>query len=432
MLNTYCSSEENCERMHEPLEKNKKEVDKVSKYGILTQKRGTMIKKGDPENARLLNRSLILRELKKHGEVSRAELARSLDLSKMTISAIVTDLISEGFICESGEGNAMKQGGRKPRLLTLSGDHMYVLGVDVGLTNTTVAVANLKGQLLLKQKIPTRRNHSLKSIVEQIIELIDTLIKEFAVSKSEVLGVGLSIGGLLDKNQGYISFSPDFNWKDVYLGTMLEDTLGLPVVIDNCSRVMALGEKWYGNAVAAGNFFYVNVGYGIGSAIVIENKIYEKNSEFGHVYITKRDVVCDCGKTGCLESVSSGQAIEKAANRRLNNDDSDWLTARDVAAMALQGNEVAKQIFEDAGKYLGRALAIAANLFNPDKIIIGGGLSNAGDLLLVPLKQEFQIHCMDIIKDSTQIELSGLGIDGGVVGAVSLALDQYVFHSERL
>lgn len=391
-----------------------------------------MRKKGDPEHARLLNRSLILNQLKIQGKISRAELARTLNLSKMTISAIVTDLIDEGLICETGEGSAMKQGGRKPILLTLTVNKNYALGVDVGLTNMTVAIADLKGNLLFKQKVPTRRNHSLESILEQIIEMIDSVVKESGIERDALLGIGLSIGGLVDKDKGYISLSPDFNWKDVSLQKLIEKASGLPVVIDNCTRAMALGEMWYGNAIATGNFFYVNIGYGIGSAIVIKGQIYEKNSEFGHIPITKKEIHCDCGKLGCLEAVSSGQAIEKVANQTLPHNNGEWYSARDISVMAMQGDVTAKEIFNEAGKYLGRALSIAANLFNPDKVIIGGGISNAGDLLLSPLMEEFKIHSMEIIKDSTQVELSGLGIDSGILGAVSLALDKYVFHSERM
>ncbi len=388
--------------------------------------------KGDPENARLINRSLILKELRIKDMVSRADLARSINLSKMTISAIVSDLINEKLICETGVSDSMKQGGRKPILLTLCTIEKYVIAVDVGLTNTAVSIGNLKGDLIQKLRVLTRRNHDQESILEQITELVNNLIDDSGFNKSSFLGVGLSIGGLVEKQSGYISLSPDFNWKDVPLRSLLEETLKLPVIVDNCTRAMALGEKWHGSASNTDNFIFINIGFGIGSAIVIKNQIYEKNSEFGHVYITSKDVRCDCGKQGCLESVASGQAIERIANQKIKEKNGSWYSAKDVADLALKGDLEAKQIFQDAGKYLGRALSMVANLFNPDKIIIGGGVANSGELLLEPLIKEFRIHSMDIISDSTQLELSELGIDAGIVGAVSLALDKYVFHSERM
>jgi len=391
-----------------------------------------MTKKGNPENARKINTSLILIKLKEQGQISRAELARSLKLSKMTISSIVADLLEAGLVIEIGEGDSMKQGGRKPILLTLPEKSKFVLGIDVGLTNTAVAIGNLRGEFVYKLRVPTRRNHSQSSILEQIKELSASVIDESKVDRESILGVGLSIGGMVNKEVGYITESPDFNWRDVPLKTQLEDALKLPVVIDNCSRVMALGEKWYGKARGVDNFFFVNVGFGIGSAIVINNKIYEKNSEFGHIFITKKNVRCACGKIGCLESVSSGHAIERVANQILPERNGDWYSAREVAELAAADNSDAARIFQEAGKYLGRALAIVATLFNPDKVVIGGGVANSGELLLEPLMEEFRLHCMDIIRDSTKVELSGLGMDAGIVGAVSLALDQYVFHSERL
>ena len=388
--------------------------------------------KGDPENARLLNRSLILNQLKEEDAISRAELSRVLNLSKMTISAIVADLIAEGLICETGEGEAKKQGGRKPILLTLPINGRYVLGLDIGLTNTTFAIGNLKGELIQKYKVPTRRNHSLESILEQIKELVDQQLEVSGIQRDCVMGLGVSIGGLIKKREGYISLSPDFNWKDVAFKSMLEELLDLPIVIDNCTRAMALGEKWYGGGIHANNIFYVNVGHGIGSAIVCNRRIYENNSEFGHIHITKKDVRCDCGKFGCLEAVSSGQAIEKVSNHQLKKESNEWLTARDVAELGQKGNTEAITIFDDAGKYLGRALSIAANLFNPDKIIIAGGVSNAGSLLMKPVMEEFKKHTMDIIKDATKVEFTSLGMDAGVVGSITLALDEYVFHSNRL
>jgi len=388
--------------------------------------------KGDPENARLINRSLILNELRMNDMLSRADLARTLKLSKMTISSIVTDLINEQFICETGIGDSMKQGGRKPILLTLSTSELYVIGVDIGKTNTAVSLGNLKGKLIQSSRVPTRRNHDQESILGQISELVNDIIVKSGISRKSILGVGVSIGGLVNKKSGYISLSPDFNWKDVPLKDLLENVLELPVIVDNCSRVMALGEKWHGSASLVNNFFFINVGFGIGSAIVIKDQIYDKNSEFGHIFITVKDVRCDCGNYGCLESVASGQAIERIANEKLSGKQDNWYTAKDVAELALKGDMEAKKIFQDAGRYLGRALSMAANLFNPDKIIIGGGVSNSGEILLGPLKDEFDVHSMEIINDTTQIELSELGMDAGVIGAVSLALDNYIFHSDRI
>ena len=388
--------------------------------------------KGDPENARLLNRALILAELKKTSLLSRARLAELLNLSKMTVSAIVSDLIEENLIYEVGEGDSKSTGGRKPILLDLNETDRFVIGIDIGVTNTVVAIGNIKGKLLLRYRVPTRRNHIPKSIVSQIVELVKDLIHETKIDRSNIVGTGISIGGIIDKKKGNVVLSPDFNWKNIPLHSLLEAELGLPVVIDNCTRAMALGEKWYGNAKGIRNFFYVNIGYGIGSALVINHKIYDSNSEFGHITISNKEVKCDCGKLGCLEAVSSGHAIEKAAGKVFKAEKDKQLSAHEIATLAKSGNDEARKIFNESGKYLGRALAMVENLLNPEKIIIGGGISNSGDLLFEPLYRELKLYTMDVISESVIIEQTALGLDAGVIGAIALALDTYVFYSSRI
>jgi predicted NBD/HSP70 family sugar kinase len=389
-------------------------------------------KKGDPENARLINRTLILNKIRIKEQLSRADLARVLLLSKMTVSTIVTDLINEGLIIESGEGDSHSQGGRKSILLRLPNTGKHVLGVDVGNTNTVVALASINGIIRSTLRNPTRRNHTIASILEQIKEMIGEIIIKESIPLNNIIGIGVSIGGLVNKKNGIIVLSPDFNWENVRLQSLLEKELDLPVVVDNCTRVMALGENWGRDANRYKNMVYINVGYGIGSAIVMNGKIYDNNSEFGHIFITRKGVKCDCGKVGCLEALSSGHAIEKRANRKMSLSDNHWYTAEEVAGLAMEGNLEAKNVFIDAGRYLGRAIAIVANLFNPDKIIIGGGVSKAGKLLLNPIMKEYELHTMNVIIDSTQVQLSSHGMEAGIQGAIALALDQYVFHTERI
>jgi glucokinase len=273
----------------------------------------------------------------------------------------------------------------------------------------------------------------VESIADQSEELLLSLLKAADVPRERIVGTGVSVAGLVDKRTGYVKFSPDFNWRNVYFKQVLEDRLALPVVINNCTRVAALGEMWYGAARESNTFFFVNVGYGIGSAIVINRRLYEHNSEFGHINVTNREVKCDCGKFGCLEAVSSGHAIERDANREVGEaEDAEWTTARELAERAVDGDARARQIFEDAGKYLGRGIATVANLLSPELVILGGGVSNAGTLLMAPLMREFSRHTMEAIKEGISVEVASLGIDAGVIGAVALALDTFVFEQDTI
>ena len=391
-------------------------------------------RKGDPEQARKLNTCLILDRVRRHELISRADLSRALSISKMTASSIVSDLLERGLLAEQpAPAGASNSGGRPPVLLSLDTRKNLVVGIDVGTTSTALVLGNLKGETVGRVRVPTRRNRQVESIVDQIEELLPRLLNEADTPKERIVGIGVSVAGLVDKRAGHVKFSPDFNWRNTYFKQILEERLAVPVVINNCTRVAALGEMWYGAAKEASTFFYVNVGYGIGSAIVTNRRLYEHNSEFGHINVTNRDVKCDCGKFGCLEAVSSGHAIERDANSDvLQRAEGEWVTAKDLAEMAVAGDAGARGVFDDAGKYLGRGIATVANLLSPELVILGGGVSNAGNLLMEPLMEEFNRHTMEAIKDGIAVEVSSLGIDAGVIGAVALALDSFVFEQDTI
>lgn len=392
----------------------------------------SIMSKGDPTNARLINTALVLDQLRRQDLQSRTQIARELRLSKMTVSAIVNDLIDAGMIKESGQGDVRQGGGRKPILLTLNSSDRFVVGVDVGTTNMVVAIGNLKGELAAKQRVLTVQDHQVEQVLGQVVSLIEATVESAGVSRDQIFGIGLSVAGLVNKQAGLIELSPDLNWRNVSIRKLLKERTGLDVVVDNCTRAMTLAERWYGTGKDVRDLFYVNIGYGIGSALVVNGEIYSHNSEFGHVFITQQKVRCDCGNFGCLEAISSGQAIERVANKQLGKKGEEWITVQRLAAMAREGNEAAASIFTDAGKYLGRAISYATNLYNPQKVVLGGGVALAGDLLLGSITEEFQKHAMPLIRETTEIEISTLGIDAGVVGAVGLALNSFVFGIEHI
>jgi len=387
------------------------------------------IRTGDPEMAREINRSLILNILREQDLLSRADIARALDLSKATVSTIVSNLIQDELVEERGAGDSLESGGRKPIMLSLNSSKKYVIGVDIGTTSTAAATADLKGKHLQVTRRQTGDNLSVDRVLTQVQELIEQAIHKSKIDRAHILALGVSAAGIVNSVKGYIYFSPDFDWKDVDIKSLLEKKTGFPVVVDNCTRTMTLGEQWYGRIRDARNVLYVNVGYGIGSALILNKHIYSNHSEFGHSFITKQKIRCHCGKYGCLEAVASGNAIESQANELLGDKVDKRITAKMLATMARDGDRTARGIFQNAGRYLGRAISIATNLFNPNTIVIGGGVALAGELLLDPLVQEFDKQTMDIIRKDTRIELSSLGIDAGVSGAVALALNRFVFKS---
>lgn len=378
------------------------------------------------------NYSLILDMVMKKSPISRVQLAKEFGLSKVTVSAIINELIDEGLIIEIGEGVGCAKGGRKPILLALNASFKYAIGVDIGTTNTVAAIGNLRGEVLAKTQRPTRRNRSFKSVFKQVCQLTNEIIKTSNIDRDSILGVGISVPGLVKSEDGVICVSPDLSWENVEINRTLSEMIGFPVVSDNCTRAMLLGAKWHGKAKDARNVFYVNIGYGVGSALMINNQIYSNHSEFGHIHVSDEQIRCNCGKFGCLEAVASGNAIELAANSTVHVKEKNegWVTVKNLAKMARDGDSRANDIFFDAGQFLGRAIAIAANMFNPDKIILGGGVTLAIDFLQDALQSEFEKHAMSAIKSTTIIEISPLGVDAGAYGAIALALNKLLYKAD--
>lgn len=385
------------------------------------------IRTGDPELAREINRAHVLNLLRGREMISRTDIARGLKLSKVTISVIVNELIDEGLIREVGQGTSLPSGGRKPILLSLNTGEKHVIGIDIGKTNIVCAMSTLGGELVAETRTPIGREVTVEDVLTQVQAVVEDIIERSGVARAKILGLGASVAGIVERKTGFITFSPDFGWHDVPIASLLRSRCGFDVEADNCTRVMALGEKWFGAARDARNVFYINVGYGIGSAFIINGQLYENNSEFGHLFITKARVKCDCGKYGCLESVASGHAIERNANLHQKG---EWITARMLAKMAEQGDMNALSIFKSAGKYLGRAISIIANVFDPEMIILGGGVAQAGSPLLDAIRQEYDDRTMDAIKSSTDICVSSLGLNAGVYGAVAVGLNRFVFKPE--
>jgi N-acetylglucosamine repressor len=385
---------------------------------------------GDPEMARTLNRALILDLIRKKSGIPRVEIARALHLSRVTVSSIINTLLEEELVDEIGKGNAGQTGGRKPILLKLNTSLRFAAAVDIGTTTTATAISDLSGKIIHKRQVPTSKKHSVSSITAQAVKEAEKAIAEAGIQMEACIGLGVSVAGTVDKARGFISFSPAFKWHDVHITGEMERQIDLPVITENCTRLMLLGEMWHGAAQSSRNVFLINIGYGVGSALIIDGKLFNHHSEFGHTVITKRAVPCNCGKIGCIEAVASSYAVEKTANQVLK-ESSGWITARQLGEMARAGNDRALSIFNDAGRYLGRASSIIASTFYPEKIILSGGFAGSGDLLLEPFIVEFRNQTIPDIHNHTEIEISSLGKDAGLHGALAMVLNEKIFHPEE-
>ena len=252
------------------------------------------------------------------------------------------------------------------------------------------------------------------------------------------VAIGIGFGGPVDHSTGVIRRSHHTQgWEGVALGKELHEATGLPAFLENDANAGGLGEALFGAGQGADSLLYVNIGTGIGGAVIIGGRIHRgahsNAGEIGHVVIDPwRGPVCTCGKRGCLEALASGSALGKAARRRLQEESSldsslatlpaNEVTGTKVGEAAQEGDSLALEIIGQAAEYLGLALAGATNVLDPEMIVIGGGVSELGDLLLAPTRQAFQRYATPPVAANTAIVIAQLGYDAGVIGAAAVAL----------
>jgi len=276
--------------------------------------------------------------------------------------------------------------------------------------------------------------------MKRTAEIINELKNNPHVIGKRIFGVGMAVAGLVNRKRNIVEFSPNFHWHDVNIKQTLGEYCDLPIIFDNVTRVMALGELWYGIGNKFKNFICVNVGYGIGAGIIINGKpLYGRfgmAGEFGHITLEKDSkVLCHCGNYGCLEALASGHAIALAAQNGLKagaksilldmcDGDISKVTAEMVANAAKTGESFAWNIFRTAAEYLGLGIAELINLFNPEAIIIGGGVAQAGDILFDAVKKTVKARAIDRLSKDVVIQPTTFGMKAAVMGAVSMILDR--------
>lgn len=307
----------------------------------------------------------------------------------------------------------------------------FKIGVDVGGTNVKIALVDKKGSIAYSNTVPTMAEMGYEYTINNIKQAITDLMRESQTSKDSIEGIGFGFPGQIDCNTGVVRILPNIpGWINVPVAQIMEKEFGIPVKLDNDVRCAALGELNFGAGQGCLNLICVTVGTGIGSGLIVNGKIVRGASnaagEIGHVKLQMQDgPICGCGDTGCMEAYASGPAIVEMAQdyirggkstkfRELANPD---ITPYIVAEAAKQGDVVAKRIFEIMGEYIGIGLSSVVNLLNPEKIIIGGGVADAGDILFEPIKRTIKERAMPIQGASVEVVPAQLGNSAGVIGA---------------
>ncbi len=313
----------------------------------------------------------------------------------------------------------------------------WIVGVDLGGTTTKLAFINRNGEIVHKWEIPTDNSNEGQNITINIANAIDQKLTELNENKSKLAGVGMGAPGPVDYDTGVILNVVNLGWKDNFpLQASLESLTGLPAVIENDANCAALGEMWNGAGKGAKDLVCVTLGTGVGGGVIANGNIVQgingAAGEIGHITsIPFGGALCNCGKSGCLETIASATGIVRLAVIELSKAEAKGeladiftsngrVTAKDVFDCARNGDDLARKILDEVAFHLGFALANIANTLNPEKIVLGGGVSRAGDILVKAVKENFSLFAFSSVRDSTNLTLATLGNDAGVIGAAWL------------
>lgn len=311
------------------------------------------------------------------------------------------------------------------------------IGIDVGGTNVKIALVDKSGKIIYSNSVPTYAKMGYEYTVNNIKQAIKDLMKETNTTAKDIDGIGFDFPGQVDYKTGVVKLAPNIpGWVNVPIAQMIEEEFHIPTRIDNDVRCAALGEMKFGAGQGCENFVCITVGTGIGSGLVVNGQLVRGASnaagEIGHIKLQMKDgLICGCGDTGCLEAYASGPSIVAMAQdyikggkstkfREMAAAEGGEITPYMVAKAAEAGDPVAKRIFAIVGEYIGIGLTSVINLLNPEKVIIGGGVAEAGDLLLDPIRKTIKERAMVVAGSAIEIVPAQLGNSAGVIGASML------------
>jgi predicted NBD/HSP70 family sugar kinase len=385
------------------------------------------------------NRRLaILQLLRQAGQLTRREIAQRVGLSLSLVSRLTADLLAQGLISETGRSES--DGGRPADLLALAPNAAYVVGLDIGGRRQRAIVADLCGNVVASLVEPTPLSTEREVILANLEQLIGRIIREAGLSPGAIRGVGIALRAIVDSNTGIVYGWPNTPaWSAAWMDFAVRDALAarLPwthIAIEDTVRTLGVAEAQYGHGIQEQNFVFVLADSGIGMAIMIGGVPYLGPShiagEIGHIAFGTATTLCDCGNTGCLETLSSTTAILAQVRRRLTESHIRTLLRRsdgeprieEVIDAAETGDKLAYQLLTEAGEYFGSALAIVLNLLGPKLVVVGGKLASS-NVYRDAARRMMKLRTLDQASRDVRVERSQQGELAGARGAASLVLD---------
>ena len=379
-------------------------------------------KKATHQATKYHNRDLVLKTIFDHDMVSRAEIARLTQLTRTTVSEVVSGLLAEGLIEEVGPGSS--SGGKPSILLRLIADARYVIGINLAQHRFIASVVNLRGEIKKTVEVPVRDGDGEKAI-ELVYQILDQLLDG---SYRPIVGIGVGTPGLINTRAGIVLSAVNLEWQDLPLARLLEDRYRLPIRLLNDSQATAIGEFVYGNHKSDGNLIVVNVSHGIGAGILIHGRLFQGDGggagEIGHILVEKDGLPCRCGRRGCLETLASGWGIVQAVKQLSGT--SDAVSLDSIQERFNANDSSVREIVLKAGHHLGKAIGGLIGTLNINTMILIGDVTRFGEPWLNAVREAMTTSALRRMTQETRLEIGKLDYRACILGSSAyLLLDDY-------
>lgn len=371
-----------------------------------------------------------------HGSLTIADLSQRLEYSIPTVTNVVNELLAEETIFDLGKIDTL--GGRRPNIYGINAESAFFLGVEVNRCSLSMGLQNLHCEFVnIEEKIPFVLNNTKESL-DSLCNQINRFIVDSGVCKSHILGACVNLSGRINSQDGF-SYNYFF-FEEASLSSLIESKIGLATYLENDSRAMCFGEYNCGVVEKEQNVIFVNMSWGVGIGIMCNGDLYYGKSgysgEFGHSPLFNNDILCQCGKKGCLETEVSGWAFERIFRERLNKGMSSLISTKDaqeeinletlIRGVIEDEDVLAIDIVSHFGELMGRYISMLINIFNPDLVVIGGSFSALGDYLLYPMQSAIKKYSLNLVSQDMELKVSALGSRAGIIGACCIVRAKFM------
>lgn len=399
---------------------------------------------GDQESLRQTNLSTVLTHLRHNAPISRAALAEITGLNRATITRLVRELIDLGFVRETGVQSV--RAGRPSILLQLEPDTGCIIGAEIEVKFGSITLTDLAAHVLWRHEVDFGDHDEPNAVLDNMVKLIRQAFLKAGERNRPILGLGMSLPGLVDVSSGVLLFAPNMRWSDVPVKECLEKEFDIPIYVDNKANMAALAESYFGSARGCEYVLYINVTAGVGAGIVLHQRIMQGVSglagEVGHMTINPDGPECNCGSRGCWETYVSALAVFRRVREAILDGEESQLAdvVRDgferitmplIVEAARKGDRVALDSFGETGYYLGIGLANLINTFNPEKVVLGGYVTQAYEFLLPVIQKTVQERALRWPREAADIVMATYLNDASLMGAVATVYGQILSNPNQ-